>query len=439
MPGLSAEYGISNTSFGIIMTIIGIIYGLSRFLNGMIADRTNARIHMAVGLALCAVVNFAFGCGADICEWVTGYSSGSQFVNVLVLIFGVLLVVNNICQGSGFPPCSRLLTHWVPPTELATKMSIWNTSHSIGAGLLSIMCGYILMHLGTDMSGDASVVSAVANNLNADATAPQVMNAVRHFGAWRWCFWIPSAIAGAGVIFILLTLRDTPKSVGLPEPEGTHTTLDDNASLPAYKAYLREKVFRNPIIWILAVADLFVYIVRFAVLDWGPKFLQEARGLSPVEAGWTVASFEIFGIVGMLFAGWATDRFLKGQAQRTCLICMGFAAMFMAAFWLLPHQGNHIIMIIVLSLAGFCIYGPQALIGVVASNQATKRAASTAIGLIGVFSYASVLITGLGIGILVDTIGWDSVFLCMIGVAIIGMLIFVPLWKITGNGYVNEK
>ena len=34
IPGLTAEYGISKTSFGIIMTAVGLVYGFSRFLNG---------------------------------------------------------------------------------------------------------------------------------------------------------------------------------------------------------------------------------------------------------------------------------------------------------------------------------------------------------------------------------------------------------------------
>ena len=127
IPGLTAEYGISKTSFGVIMTVIGLIYGLSRFLNGFIADRMNARYHMAIGLLLCAVANVAFGFGADISGLITGSSDGPQFVNTLVLLFGVFLVLNNMFQGSGFPPCARLLTHWIPPQELATKMSVWNT------------------------------------------------------------------------------------------------------------------------------------------------------------------------------------------------------------------------------------------------------------------------------------------------------------------------
>ena len=38
MPGLTAQYGISNTSFGIVIGIGSLIYGFSRFANGFIVD-----------------------------------------------------------------------------------------------------------------------------------------------------------------------------------------------------------------------------------------------------------------------------------------------------------------------------------------------------------------------------------------------------------------
>ena len=43
MPGLEADLGISKTSLGIFLTLNGLIYGFSRFANGILADRMNAR------------------------------------------------------------------------------------------------------------------------------------------------------------------------------------------------------------------------------------------------------------------------------------------------------------------------------------------------------------------------------------------------------------
>ena len=450
IPGLAAEYGISNTSFGLIMTIVGLIYGLSRFVNGLIADRMNGRWHMSIGLFLCAAASIAFGfvptmLGAD---W-TYIPAG------LVTGFGVLLVLNNIFQGSGFPPCARLLTHWIPPHELATKMSVWNTSHSIGASLLAILCGYIMSNMGSDMTSDVQVLVTIRENLidlnpsleaNVTQLDTQVFNAASNVGAWKWCFWIPAAIAMLGVVGLLVALRDTPKSVGLPEMEGTHTKVEDNSSSAEYRAFLREKVFRNPVIWTLAFANFFVYVVRFAVLDWGPKFLQEARGLSLSDAGWSVATFEIFGIIGMLVAGWVTDKWFKGRAHRTCVFCMLGAAVFMGAFYMLPSSAPMSVLIIVLAMAGFFIYGPQALIGIAAANQATKSAAATANGVTGIFGYLSVFVSGLGVGAMVDWInrnhagqGWDAVFILMIGMAVVGMLIFLAMWKVKATGYDEQE
>lgn len=99
IPGLAAEYGISNTSFGLIMTVIGLIYGLSRFVNGFIADRMNGRWHMSVGLLLCVLASVAFGFSPQILGIRLGVAP-----HALVVLFGVLLVLNNIFQGSGFPP-----------------------------------------------------------------------------------------------------------------------------------------------------------------------------------------------------------------------------------------------------------------------------------------------------------------------------------------------
>lgn len=50
MPGIEAEMGISKTQLGIFLTLNGLIYGLSRFCHGLIADRCNARVLMTLGL-----------------------------------------------------------------------------------------------------------------------------------------------------------------------------------------------------------------------------------------------------------------------------------------------------------------------------------------------------------------------------------------------------
>ena len=404
MPALAAEYGITNTSFGVILTLVGFVYGLSKFVNGIIADRANARWHLVIGLGACVLLNFAFGWSDVLGRVLSGQSEGPLFVSAMVAVMAVLLILNNVFQGCGFPPCNRLLANWVPPKELATKTAIWNTSHSVGAGVVSVLCGYLIA------SG----------------------------GDWRLCFWVPGAIAAAGVIFILLTLRDTPSSVGLPELPGTKTELDEDDSKEAFRSFIRKRVFLNPIIWVLAVTDFFVYIVRFAVLDWGPTFLQNrAIPLSPQLAGWTIAIFEIAGCAGMLCAGWVSDRFFGGKTQRMCAVEMLLVAVCMVVLHFLPADASPYLVLVLLALSGFFLYGPQALLGVIAVKQATKKAASSAVGLIGFMSYLSVVVTGAGLGWFSDTFGWGFLFLLMTVVSLVGAILVGTLWNIPEDGYIH--
>ncbi len=404
MPALAAEYGITNTSFGVILTLVGFVYGLSKFVNGIIADRANARWHLVIGLGACVLLNFAFGWSDVLGRALSGQSEGPLFVSAMVAVMAVLLILNNVFQGCGFPPCNRLLANWVPPKELATKTAIWNTSHSVGAGVVSVLCGYLIA------SG----------------------------GDWRLCFWVPGAIAAAGGIFILLTLRDTPSSVGLPELPGTKTELDEDDSKEAFRSFIRKRVFLNPIIWVLAVTDFFVYIVRFAVLDWGPTFLQNrAIPLSPQLAGWTIAIFEIAGCAGMLCAGWVSDRFFGGKTQRMCAVEMLLVAVCMVVLHFLPADASPYLVLVLLALSGFFLYGPQALLGVIAVKQATKKAASSAVGLIGFMSYLSVVVTGAGLGWFSDTFGWGFLFLLMTAVSLVGAILVGTLWNIPEDGYIH--
>ena len=140
IPLLNDEYGISNASFGIIMTLGGLIYGVSKFVNGILADRTNARWHLVVGLSVCVLTSVLFGFADRISTFFTGTSEGEGFIRGMVIVMAALYILNQIFQGCGFAPCNHLMVSWVPPKELATKMSIWNTSHSVGAFIVAVIC-----------------------------------------------------------------------------------------------------------------------------------------------------------------------------------------------------------------------------------------------------------------------------------------------------------
>ena len=56
-PYMLEEGVISTYTIGTMLTIHGVVYGLSRFVNGFWADRLNGRIFMFIGLALSALMS----------------------------------------------------------------------------------------------------------------------------------------------------------------------------------------------------------------------------------------------------------------------------------------------------------------------------------------------------------------------------------------------
>ena len=449
MPGLGAEFGITKTQLGIFLTLHGVIYGLSRYVVGIITDRNSARKVMSLGLMLCAIVNILFGTSDVVAGWVVALAGKSgdfaAISAVLVYVMGILWMVNGFLQGMGVPPCTKTLTQWIHPKELATKMSIWNMSHSIGAGIAMALCGWLVMpHLGVDMSVNPDTVAAITANLNLDMSDPanvqKVTNFAAHFGAWRWCFLIPAGVAVLGSVWLFFTMKDSPSDVGLPEVVGKKkaivTTPEEAAE---HKAFVNKHVYRNRIIWTLAATNFFVYVVRFAALDWGPTLLTESKGLSMANATTLCVVFELIGgNLGMLFWGWATDHIFKNKAHHTCVVCMIGVALCIAAFWMLPISSAWWLMLIPFTLLGFCIYGPQALLGICAAQHATNRASATANGILGIFGYLSTIVSGFGFGYIAQHYGWNAAYVTIFVCAVIGMVLVSTIWGAKATGYAEE-
>src|SRR3954468_20566209 len=55
MPAMQDDLHITKADLGLFLTLHGVLYGISRFVNGPFADRSNARYFMVAGLMLSVV------------------------------------------------------------------------------------------------------------------------------------------------------------------------------------------------------------------------------------------------------------------------------------------------------------------------------------------------------------------------------------------------
>ena len=385
MPFMGQQLGVTKDQLGLFLTLHGVLYGVSKFFNGFLADRANARVFMAVALTASALLNISFGASST------------------VLALGMFWMLNGWVQGMGFPPCARLMANWFPPKEFATKFSIWNTSHNIGSIGIVLLCGFLVSGMWF---------------------APD----------WRLCFFVPAAIALIIAVVLWFMLPDTPPSVGLPEFEGTHVDMPEKDRHENHNAFVRRQVFGNKYIWLLASANFFVYAIRYAVFNWGPTMLLEFKHIKILHAAGMLGGFEAFGAVGAILGGWITDRYLGGRAARTCVIFMALAGVSVLLLWKIQVQ-SELLTTGLLCATGFFIYGPQCLLAIACVNLATKRAAATAVGLTSIFGYASTTLSGYGLGYVVQHYGWNAGFAGLVGCAVIGTVLFILAWPAKAHGY----
>jgi OPA family glycerol-3-phosphate transporter-like MFS transporter/OPA family sugar phosphate sensor protein UhpC-like MFS transporter len=221
--------------------------------------------------------------------------------------------------------------------------------------------------------------------------------------------------------------------VGLPEVKGTHTTSGDTNE-PHFWHVLVKYVFTNPYVWLVSIANFFVYVLRYGILDWGPTMLKQAKHIQLTHAGWMVFAFELSGLFGALLGGWVTQKFFGGRPMRASVFFMAMAGVSLWLFWEFGGDSK-LNNTLLLCIAGFFIYGPQCLVGIAAANLATKQAAASSVGLTGLFGYASTVVSGWGLGKLVDNYGWDAGFKLLFIVAGIGTVVFAFGWQAKAHGY----
>jgi OPA family glycerol-3-phosphate transporter-like MFS transporter len=366
MPDLIAQ-GYSKAQLGVALSAISIAYGISKFVMGTVSDRSNARVFLSLGLVLSALT---------------------------MIVMGVFPF------ATGWPPCGRVVVHWFSVKERGTRMSIWNVAHNVGGGLM----------------------------------APLAIAGLAIFGTWEGKLYFPAIIALVVALIAYLLIRDTPQSCGLPPVEEYKKTYtkDYNQSHEkelSTRQILLDYVLVNKLIWYIAFANAFIYLVRYGVLDWAPTYLKEAKGFSLNETGWAYFLYEWAGIPGTLLCGWLSDKVFSGRRAPATIIYMLLVTVAVLVYWKNP-PGNPLVDNVALIAIGFLIYGPVMLIGVHALDLVPKKAAGTAAGLTGLFGYlGGALFANAAMGYVVDAWGWDGGFMVLMASCILAVIFTALTWK----------
>jgi len=385
--------GFDKSELGFAFAFNAMAYGFSKFIMGGISDRSNARRFMALGLILASLATVLAGTALGM--------SGIVWMALFQFLIGWF-------GGMGWPPGGRVMSHWFSVKERGTKMSFWNTSHNVGGGLLGVITAWGV---------------TFALSLGLSAGLPQRMG----------IFWLPAAIAILVALIVYLLVRDTPQSCGLPCIEEHRNDYPLNYSKKS-ETVLKTKdiffkyVFSNRILWILAIANAFVYFVRYGVLDWAPTYLTEVKHYNIKEMGLAYSLYEWAAIPGTILCGWLSDTVFKRNRALTTMVYMALVTVAIFVYW--TNADNKLIDSIALVGIGFLIYGPVLIIAVHALDISSKNAAGASVGFTGFFGYffGTSLLANIVMGQVVHSFGWDAGFKILIASCLITIVLMAIIY-----------
>ena len=361
----------SKAALGTALTGLSIAYGLSKFLMGSVSDKSNPKYFLPLGLLLSSAIMA-----------VCGFAKGI-YTSLFVVV--VLQTVNGWVQGMGWPPCGKTMVHWFSTKERGLTVSVWNTAHNIGGALVAnfALIGVTLFH------------------------------------DWGAKFYFNALVAAALAVFVFFLLHDTPQSCGLPPVEQYKDDYppgysDDAERTLGFREIFVEHVLTNGYLWAIAVANAFVYFVRYGVVNWIPTYLETAKGFSFQQSsiGWSL--YEYAAVPGTIACGYVSDKWFGARRAPATILFMSLTLVAVVVYWF-NIKGPLWIDYAALIAIGFLIYGPIMIIGLHALDLVPKKAAGTAAGFTGFFGYVfGSAIAGTGVGWIADHWGWNGVFITMV-------------------------
>ncbi|MEX0493570.1 MFS transporter [Raoultella terrigena] len=365
------ELGITPTELGMIGSALFFSYAIGKLVNGFIADHANVVRYMSLGLLLSAGMNLLMGMTTN------------------ALLLAIFWGINGWAQSMGVGPCAVSLARWYGCKERGTFYAIWSTAHNIGEAMTYM------------------VIAAV----------------IAGFG-WQMGYLSTAALGAAGVVLMLLFMRDSPQSCGFPPINIIRDEPQEEVGGSVFKNQLF--AMRNPALWTLALASAFMYIDRYAVNSWGIFFLQQDKAYSTIEASGIIGVNAIAGIAGTIIAGMLSDRFFpRNRSVMAGFISLLNTAGFALMLWS-PH--GYVTDILAMIIFGATIGALTCFLGgLIAVDISSRKAAGAALGTIGIASYA-----GAGLGEFLTGIIIDKTAVIENGTTLYNFSTLSQFWVATG-------
>jgi OPA family sugar phosphate sensor protein UhpC-like MFS transporter len=309
---IGKDLAFDATTLGDIGAVYLFTYAAGQFLASWLGPRVGPRLFLLAGMGASTAVGVAFG------------------LSDTRAAFYLLMGLNGLAQATGWSSNVATMAAWTGHEERGRIMGLWSTNFQVGSLLSGLLLPWVLAQAG-----------------------------------WRNTFFTGSALLLAVWAVFLAFQRSRPEDVGLSPVAGSE-------SAPAAGGFAWTRTVVTSVL-LVGGFYFFVKLIRYALWSWVPFFLERNFGLKGDAAGWVSTFFDIAGMPGVWFAGWASDRFFASRRAD-----ISFALVLaMTAFCALLYAmgGAHLgVFVACLGLVGFTLIGPDALMTGAAAMDIGSRA-----------------------------------------------------------------
>ncbi|KAF8765126.1 glucose-6-phosphate exchanger SLC37A4-like [Argiope bruennichi] len=362
------EEGLDASHAGLIISCQNAAFAISKFLAGVLSDRTNPRLLFTSGLLLSGFTTLLF-------------SSSSS-----VGVFCALWFANGLAQGCGWPSCVKFIRQRASPSQLGRLWSLLSSGNNLSGCLSPILSAYLVTHYGWRTSVSAAGVT--------------------------------SLILGS---FSLVALDDAEQSKQKLSNENKKHDQKLSGNSVGSKNFA--DLLRDPFLWLISAGFLVVFCTKTTLVDWGQLFLIEERRLTQREGSAFTSSVESGGLFGRIAAGYLTDYLIKKLGEkpdpvtrsRTRLhVAMIFMLLSIATLYALHStvkESSSLVWILLLGFVlGSCVYGPITIFGIVSTESAPSHLSGSSNAIASLAGNVGAMISGFPFCYVAKIHGWTTVF-----------------------------
>ena len=375
---IKAALHIDDLHVSHLFTTYLVAYMLGQFLAAWLSQRVTNRTQLLLGMTVSVGCNVAMGALLG--------SGGSHAYFAIAAV----MAVHGIAQATGWPCNVGLMGVWTRRAERGRVMAAWTTSYQLGSVFAKALAAFLFGALGL-----------------------------------LWSFWGAAAVLGLVTLFFMFAARESPESCGLApfEPEETAPVTTSADAVPdaaqTAQADLREsEANRRRMSIVLAMGMIYFAFkfLRYALDSWSVLIITEHFTTSTTSAGYISTAFDWIGFLGVLFAGWLSDR-LGSRVKVIVFMTLGMVV----ASGLLWSVGLSSVTAfgVILGLIGFMCMGPDSLLsGAGAVDTGSPRRAAIAAGIINGCGSVGPIVQEPMIGWLKTNYGVGSVMTLLFGVSV---------------------